>query len=387
MEKAQNAVIVKVNAGSVARHNDLVRFTCKPHNHFPDWQEGISRLTVSQITSTGQSLGGKIPSQFEPSLRQLTWQTDDLSAGESAWYAIQALPPLENVTATDQRYHIRHLTSHLLITIDNYIFTRYNFLGVWKPYFWPLNGNHGSVVRGAGGDDHPHHTGLYLAYGGHGEGGSANIWSDWDEPPYGPCGKTLHQQFTRLTGGPIYAEFVEDLIHVKGNGDIIMNETRTVRAWCVDLEKRFLEVTHQTTYPVDAGNRQFLFVARLNPSMKIPDQGHVENSAGQIGRSKVHHQRASWCDLAGNVGDGVNGLALFDHPSNPEHPGFFGEIAVPQQMSILHHPPNELEGETFQLQFCAYVHQGTAPEANIENYYQRYINPIEIEIIENRDLI
>ena len=121
MEKAQNAVIVKVNAGSVARHNDLVRFTCKPHNHFPDWQEGISRLTVSQITSTGQSLGGKIPSQFEPSLRQLTWQTDDLSAGESAWYAIQALPPLENVTATDQRYHIRHLTSHLLITIDNYV--------------------------------------------------------------------------------------------------------------------------------------------------------------------------------------------------------------------------------------------------------------------------
>ena len=54
-------------------------------------------------------------------------------------------------------------------------------------------------------EDHPHHTGLYLAYGGHGEGGSANIWSDWDEPPYGPCGKTLHRQFTRLTQGPVYS--------------------------------------------------------------------------------------------------------------------------------------------------------------------------------------
>ena len=49
MEHSQNAVIVKINAGSVARHNDLVRFTFKPHDHFPDWQEGISKLMVSQI--------------------------------------------------------------------------------------------------------------------------------------------------------------------------------------------------------------------------------------------------------------------------------------------------------------------------------------------------
>ncbi len=383
MEHSQNAVIVKINAGSVARHNDLVRFTLKPHNYFPNWQEGISKLVVSQITPTGQPLVEETPSQFEPSIRQLTWQTEDLPAGESAWYAIRTLQLPENAPGEDQRCQIHHLTSHLLITMDDHIFTRYNFLGVWKPYFWPLNGNYGSVVRGAGGDDHPHHTGLYLAYGGHGEGGSANIWSDWDEPPYGPCGKTLHQRFIRLTEGPIYAEFVEDLIHVKGNGDIIMNETRTVRAWYVNQQKRFLEITHQTTHPVDIGDRQFLFVARLNPSMKIPDQGHVENSEGQIGRSEVHHQRASWCDLAGNVGNGVNGLALFDHPSNPEHPGFFGEIAVPQQMSILHHPPNELESETLRLQFCAYVHEGTAPEAEVENYYQRYINPVGIEIIEN----
>ena len=83
------------------------------------------------------------------------------------------------------------------------------------------------------------------------------------------------------------------------------------------------------------------------------------------------------------MGDGVNGLALFDHPSNPEHPGFFGEIAVPEQMSILHPPPNELDSETLRLQFCAYVHEGTAPEAKVGNYYQRYINPVEIEIIEN----
>ena len=47
----------------------------------------------------------------------------------------------------------------------------------------------------------------------------------------------------------------------------------------------------------------------------------------------------------------MSGIALFDHPENAEHPGFFGEIAVPEQMSILHHPPDELEDDRFRLQF------------------------------------
>ena len=44
----------------------------------------------------------------------------------------------------------------------------YNFLGGRRPYFWPLLGPAGaSVVRGQGTGEHPHHTGMGLAYGGH----------------------------------------------------------------------------------------------------------------------------------------------------------------------------------------------------------------------------
>ncbi|MCH8290469.1 PmoA family protein [Candidatus Poribacteria bacterium] len=377
MNQNRNAVIVKVEAGAIDRHNDLIRFPFKPKDYFSNWQEGTSTLAVSRTDADGHSLREDVPAQFEPSRRELAWQTEGLRAGESAWYAIRATnePPPNN------RYRIENRTTHLLITVDDDLFTRYNFLGVWKPYFWPLNGNHGTVVRGAGGGDHPHHTGLFLAYGGHGEGGSANIWSDWDEPPYGPCGKMLHQRFVRLTQGPVYAEFVEDLVYVKGNGDEILTETRTARAWHADNGRRFLDITHETSPPLDIGDRQFLFVARMNPSMKLPNEGHVENSEGQIGRKEVHHQRARWCDLAGVVGDGVNGLAMFDHPQNVEHPGFFGEIAVPQQMSILHHPPNELSDDRFRLQFRVYVHEGITPEADVEPHYQCYANPVKVEVI------
>jgi hypothetical protein len=375
----QNAVTVKVDAGSINRKNDIIRFPFKPKIHFPDWQEGTSTLTVSQTDADGSLLDEDIPAQFEPMSRELAWQTGNLSAGESAWYAIQ----LANGASPPRRYRIEQKPAHLLVTVDGEVFTRYNFLGTWKPYFWPINGTHGTVVRGAGGGDHPHHTGLYLAYGGHGEGGSANIWSDWDEPPYGPCGKMLHQRFIRITEGPIYAEFVEDLVYTTGHGDVILTETRRARAWYADAERRFLDITHETTPPLDIGDRQFLFVARLNPSMKIPEQGHVENSEGQTGRANVHHQRARWCDLCGEVGDGVNGLALFDHPENAEHPGIFGEIAVQQQMSILHHPPDELSGDRFQLQFRAYVHEGITPEADVESHYQCYSNPVKVEVVEN----
>ena len=41
----------------------------------------------------------------------------------------------------------------------------------------------------------------------------------------------LHQRFVRITEGNVYAEFVEDLIHVKGDGEVIMTETRTARVW------------------------------------------------------------------------------------------------------------------------------------------------------------
>ena len=221
-----------------------------------------------------------------------------------------------------------------------------------------------------------------MSYGGHGEGGSANIWSDWDEPPYGPCGKMLHQRFVRLTEGPIYAEFVEEVIYVKGNGDVFLDERRTARAWYADNGARFLDLSFETTPPLDIGARQFMLVARIAPSMKIPDEGHVENSEGDIGRKEVHHKKALWCDFSGKVGDGVNGIAFFDHPHNPEHPGFWGEIAVASQMSLLHHPPDELPDGRLHLRFRVYVHDGLTADAQMETRYQSYVSPVNAELIQ-----
>ena len=373
---SKNGTVVRVDAGPTDRLNELISFSVKPRVWFEDWQEGTSGLVVSQANARGEILSD-VPCQFEPNTRQLSWLAGNLKAGESALYQIRSVNVQED---SPKRYRIEQKPAHLLITTDDMLFARYNYLGVWKPYFWPVNGPSGNLVRGAGGGDHPHHTGLYLSYGGHGEGGSANIWSDWDEPPYGPCGKMLHQRFVRLTEGPVYAEFVEELIHVKGNGDIILDERRTARTWYADNGTRFLDLSFEMTPPLDIGKRQFMLVARITPTMNIPQKGHVENSEGDVGRQEVHHKHARWCAFSGDVADGVNGIAFFDHPQNPEYPGFWGEIAVPSQMTLLHHPPDELPEERFQLKFRVYVHDGKTADAQIEKRHQSYIAPVNVEL-------
>jgi len=374
---SENRIVVRIHAGTVDRLNEIVSLTAKPKVWFEDWREGTSRLAVSRIDETGEVVSD-VPSQFEPNTRQISWLTGELQKDKSALYQIRSTDAEEEAPAC---YCIEQKPAHLLINVNGDLFARYSYLGVWKPYFWPVNGPSGNVVRGAGGGDHPHHTGLFMSYGGHGEGGSANIWSDWDEPPYGPCGKMLHQRFVRMTTGSVYAEFVEDVIYVKGNGDVILDERRTARLWYADDNARFLDLSFETTTPLDIGTRQFMLVARINPSMKIPNEGHVENSEGDIGRKEIHHKKARWCDFSGKVGDGINGICTFDHPQNPEYPGFWGEIAVPSQMTLLHHPPDEIPGDRFQLKFRVYIHDGSTADAQMETRYQSYVSPIHVELV------
>jgi Methane oxygenase PmoA len=371
--KIKNSVVVRVNAGAVDQLNEIVSFPVNPKPGFDNWQEGTSRLVLSRLNEGGEVISD-VPCQYEPDTGQLSWLTGHLQKGGSALYRIHCSG---GVSTQSKRYRIEQKPAHLLINVDDELFARYNFLGVWKPYFWPVNGSSGNVVRGAGGGDHPHHTGLYLAYGGHGEGGSANIWSDWDEPPYGPCGKMLHQRFVRLTEGPVYAEFVEEVIYVKGNGDKILDERRVARVWYADSGARFLDLSFETTKPLDIGKKPFMLVARLAPSMNIPKEGHVENSEGLVGRQEVDHKRARWVDCSGKVGKSINGICIFDHPQNSEHPGMWGEVAVPSQMTLVHHPPDNLPKDRFHLQFRVCIHDGNTSDAQMGTRYQSYVSPVK----------
>lgn len=288
----------------------------------------------------------------------------------------------------------------------------YNIQGGRRPYFWPVLGPAGaSVVRGQGTPEHPHHTGMGLAYGGHSEGGSTNIWSDWDEPPYGPGGRMVHRGFRRVASGPVYGELVEDLTYVDAYGEPIIDEVRTIRCWQSSEQARFLDFTFEITRCHDRGPRPFLFAIRLPGSFDVPATGRVTNALGRAvpapkGGERTY--RAAWVDGSGPTagppplppsappevlvdlpgapkqeegpGRGPwNGIAILDHPANDGYPNVVGKFAVVQQLSQVHYPPASAPDGPFTFRTRVYVHAGDAEAARVAERAADYAQPCAAE--------
>ncbi len=289
----------------------------------------------------------------------------------------------------------------------------YNVQGGRRPYFWPVLGPAGaSVVRGQGTGEHPHHTGMGLAYGGHSEGGSSNIWSDWDEPPYGPGGRMLHRGFRRIVGGPVYGELVEDLTYVNAYGDAFAEEVRTIRCWWASPQARFLDFQFDIQGCHDRGPQPFLFMVRLPGVFDIPKTGRVTNAIGRpvpAPERRDRQYRAAWVDGSGPTGDPPpppptappetlvdlpgarpqvqgpgngpwNGLALFDHPGNDGFPGAIGKYAVVQQITQAHYPPAGAPNGPFTFRHRVYVHAGNADEAGVAAQAASYAQPCKVVV-------
>ncbi|MCL4544282.1 MAG: PmoA family protein [Chloroflexi bacterium] len=311
------------------------------------------------------------------------------------WYPIQVTQQLDRVT----------------FQAGGETWATYTFLGARRPYFWPLLGPAGaSVVRGQGTPEHPHHTGLALTYGGHSEGGSTNIWSDWDEPPFGPGGRMLHRGFRRLTSGPVYGELVEDLTYVDADGEPIVEETRTIRCWWATPAARFLDFQCRIQHCWDRGPRPFLLMARLPESMAIPTVGRVSNAAGHPvppASKGDRTYRAAWVDGSGPVRElppsapaaapetlvdrtGArmreergsagpwNGIALFDHPANHGYPAIAGKYAVVAQLTHVHYPPPEAPDGPFSFRQRVYVHAGDEEAAGVALLAADYGQPCRV---------
>jgi hypothetical protein len=184
---------------------------------------------------------------------------------------------------------------------------------------------------------------------------------------------------------------VEDLIYIKADGQMMCMETRemAVRALpnngfdtpaATQPNEILVDFTQHLSQPDDPGTQPFIFYARVADSMRLIHRGkpadcpgRIENSDGQVGEEATRGQRVRWCDYSGPVGDGWSGIALFDHPDNPESPATFftrgyGVFTVTQ-----HYPEQIGENERLTLKWRAYIHTGDATEGRVEAQYREFI--------------
>ena len=296
------------------------------------------------------------------------------------------------------------------------LFASYIVSGTRRPYLWPVLGPSGAtVVRGQGSVEHPHHTGLAVNYGGHSEGGSVNIWSDWDEPPYGPGGRMVHRGYREIAAGPVAGRVVHDVAYVDADGRSVAEETRTVSWWWASAEARVIDVECRIESITDAGPRPLVVMARVPAEMDVRRTGRITNSAGvdaPLPNGAHGTYRAAWADASGpsgsppprpprdaperliDMGEHVewpsdepgtgpwHGIALIDHPDNAGSPNLVGAYAVAQQLTQTHYPPDDALDGPYVVRQRVLVHAGTAEDARVAAFADAFARPPDARLVQ-----
>lgn len=268
------------------------------------------------------------------------------------------------------RIRVEHLPDRLRVHRGTDHVLSYVHRGTWRPYFYPLNLPHGNVVRGITGREHHNHYGVSIAYGGHRSETTTSIWSDWDEPEFGPCGRMLHEGFDEL-------RVEDDALHVaqttRWTGDTghqIARDDRRYEVRFLPDGELLLLARVSLLPPNDPEPGPVFFLARVADSLRVnplyDEDGHtpgqIVNDAGARGEEATCDEPASWIDYAGEVGDGDGGITVINHPSNPIDPAAFLTRAYG-----VFRTEQPFEGhEPHVFRWGAYVHDGLTGEADIE---------------------
>jgi hypothetical protein len=194
---------------------------------------------------------------------------------------------------------------------------------VVRPFIWPLLGPGQTPVtrevklENDDEADHPHHRSLFTAYE---EANDANNWNELEGHGY-----TRHQEFLDKESNAEHGGFCARGFWTNKNGDPVLTEERRVRLYDAGEDIRLLD--YEVTLVASHGDVTFgetkeagILGLRVAPSMNGSAGGVITNSEGGRGESECWGKKAAWCDYSGSIGDEIFGIAVFDHPSNPNYP-------------------------------------------------------------------
>lgn len=196
-----------------------------------------------------------------------------------------------------------------------------------RPYFYPVIGPCGRPVTRIGHPrdphGHRHHLSVWI---GHQNVAGRNFWE------FSPtAGRIVPDRIVRLDDGERAALTIRATWQDDQKAALLADE----RTWTFtprsDAPGEFfldLDLSLATAGPpITLGKTHFgLLAVRVAKTMGVNDGGgKITNSEGGVNEKEVLWKRARWCDYSGPAAPGpvVNGVTLFDHPQNPDHPVHF----------------------------------------------------------------
>ena len=259
---------------------------------------------------------------------------------------------------------------------DGVEITRYHYgPELTRPFLFPMNGPSGrSLTR----MDHPHdpeshshHNSFWLS---HHDVGGVSTWGD------GGRGRIVHQRIERLDDSENAASVLTLNKWTADTTNILLLEHRRITVqWLPDDEWLLLldMQLEASTREIVLGKTPFgITGVRMAKSIGVNDGGGtIRNSEGAVNEKEVFWKPARWVDYSGPItATATEGITLFDHPSNPNHPPAFhvrndGWMGA----SLTFDKPITLQvGKPLALRYGLYVHEGLKTTNALQGQWKRF---------------
>jgi hypothetical protein len=221
-------------------------------------------------------------------------------------------------------------------------------------------------------DGHRHHYSVWIS---HNDVSGVNFWDDRKS------GRIVHQRFEKFEDADYHAALVA-LNHWinETNNTVMLVERRTIRAqpmlnneWLLIIDLQFESKDKAVTF----GKTSFGMVGvRMAKTICVNDGGGtIRNSEGAEGEKEIFWKPAKWVDYTGPItAKAVEGITLFDHPSNPNHPSCF-HVRSDGWMgaSLSFKGPIIVDpGKPLMLRYGLYVHAGKQPVEQIQKQWDEF---------------
>ena len=251
---------------------------------------------------------------------------------------------------------------------------------LFRPFVYPLVGPSGKSLTRMGHprdpNGHSHHNSFWVS---HHDVGGVGFWNDAKTSE----GRIVHQRVLRYEDSDEEAliEVLNHWVDGAGRGKTLLEERRAMRffpqeggQWLLVLNLAFSAPKE----PVTLGKTNFGFVGvRMAKTIGVHDGGGmIRNSEGAVNEPQVHEKAARWVDYSGNLPGGKReGITLFDHPRNSNHPTVFhvrddGWMGAAFNFAA---PHTIQPGQPLVLRYGLWVHEGVPTGGRIEEQFAGFV--------------
>jgi len=266
---------------------------------------------------------------------------------------------------------------------DGVELARYHFGPMLRrPFVFPIIGPAGrSLTRMGHPHDpvtHSHHNSFWLS---HQNVNGVNFWEDHGD------GRIVQQRIEEFEDSATNAAVQVLNAWLTKDGQALLHERRRISVqplpgdeWLLILDVQLAAASNAVTL----GQTPFGLVGvRMAKTIGVHDGGGtIRNSEGGVNEAGVFRKSARWVDYSGPItATASEGLTLFDHPANPNHPtmfhvrddGWMGAALTGTGARVI--PP----GQPLQLRYGLYVHAGVAAPDKIQQQWLEFSRTMPFE--------